>query len=220
MLIAQNLTRRIKDNVIWSGINISLREGERVALRGPSGSGKTLLMRVLSGLDPADEGEISYHDLPLSHWHLPEYRRHVRYIPQDATFLSGTVRDSIARFFSFKVNHDLSLDPIRLRTFLEVLALPESFLDKTADRLSGGEKQIVALFRSLLLKPHILLLDEPTSNLDEEMVSRAEQLVDLWFQEESGRSLIWTSHDSRQLDRMTNTSIVLSNSNDQHHFHS
>jgi len=209
MLIARNITRIIDGKTIWSGLSLKLKEGERVALRGPSGSGKTLLMRALVGLDAVDEGEIRYLDRPITKWHLPEYRRHVRYIPQDAAFVSGSVRDSINLFFSFRANKDLEPDSGQLLAIMRTLQLPETFLDKTAERLSGGEKQIVALVRSLLLKPSVLLLDEPTSNLDEEMVSRMEHLIDLWVQEDAARSLVWTSHDTRQLDRMTTSSISL-----------
>lgn len=210
MLIADNLTRRVDGKTIWSGLSFKIKEGDRIALRGPTGSGKTLLLRSLVGLDALDDGEIRYRDRPLSEWHLPRYRRYVRYIPQDAAFLSGTVRDSIVLFFTFKVNRDLNIDESRLYTYLETLQLSESFLDKTADHLSGGEKQLVALIRSLLLNPEVLLLDEPTSNLDEKMVTRVERLIEQWMEAASQRCLVWTSHDSRQLDRVTRKSITLS----------
>ena len=92
MLTARNLARYIDGRPIWSGLSFSIGSGERVALRGPSGSGKTLLMRALVGLDALDDGEVLYRDQRLDEWQIPEYRRLVRYIPQDAAFLSGTVR--------------------------------------------------------------------------------------------------------------------------------
>lgn len=209
MFTARNLTRLIDGRPIWTGLSLELKAGERAALRGPSGSGKTLLLRALVGLDELDDGEIRYRGCSLDEWNIPEYRRLVRYIPQDAAFVSGTVRQSIALFFTFRANRDLSLDPALLDSCLKSLQLPESFLDKTADHLSGGEKQLVALIRSLLLKPDILLLDEPTSNLDEAMVSRAESLIEHWMDGDPDRRFIWTSHDTRQLDRMTDRSILL-----------
>ncbi len=209
MFAARNLTRLIDGQPIWSGLSLKLDAGERVALRGPSGSGKTLLMRSLVGLDALDEGDIRYKDRSIEEWNIPEYRRLVRYIPQDAAFVSGTVRQSIDLFFTFRVNRELSLDAVLLDSFLHTLQLPESFMDKTADHLSGGEKQVVAILRSLLLRPDVLLLDEPTSNLDEAMVSRVEKLVDVWMDDDPSRCFLWTSHDTRQLDRMTNKSITL-----------
>ncbi len=209
MLTARNLVRHIDGQPIWSGLSFSINSGERVALRGPSGSGKTLLMRALVGLDAVDGGEILYRDQRLDEWNIPEYRRLVRYIPQDAAFLSGTVRQSIEQFFTFRANRDLELDEAGLQRFLGILKLPESFLDKTADHLSGGEKQMVAIMRSLLLGPEVLLLDEPTSNLDEAMVARVEALVDAWMDGDPSRCFIWTSHDTRQLDRMTERTIPL-----------
>ncbi len=212
MFLARNLGKSIDGHKIWAGITLQLKAGDRLALRGPSGSGKTVLMRTLVGLDALDEGEIIYRDHPIEAWNIPEYRRLVRYIPQDAVFVSGTVRESIARFFTFKANRDLHLDESELISWLDILELPADFLDKTADHLSGGEKQMVALLRSLLLEPEILLLDEPTSNLDEQMVSRVEKLIDRWMSSGVNRGLIWTSHDSRQLDRMTNRSLTLNGS--------
>lgn len=211
MLIAKNIRRLIDGVPIWSSLSIELKPGDRLALRGPSGSGKTLLMRSLVGLDKIDAGEIEYNGRNLGDWHLPDYRRRVRYIPQDAAFITGSVKDSITLFFRFKANRDLELDEYLLEAFLKQLQLSEEFLNKTADRLSGGEKQIVALIRSLLLQPEVLLLDEPTSNLDESMVANIEQLIDFWITQNKDRSLIWTSHDSRQLDRMTNQSLNISN---------
>ncbi len=209
MLTARNLRRLIDGRPIWTGLSLDLGPGERVALRGPSGSGKTLLMRSLVGLDAIDGGEIRYRDQSIADWSLPEYRRLVRYIPQDAAFVSGTVRQSIDLFFTFKANRDLELDTGMLDSCLQILQLPGSFLEKTADHLSGGEKQVVAILRSLLLRPEVLLLDEPTSNLDEAMVSRVEKLVDVWMDDDPSRCFIWTSHDTRQLDRITGRAIIL-----------
>ncbi len=209
MLTARNLSRHIDGNPIWSDLSFSIKSGDRVALRGPSGSGKTLLMRAVVGLDAIDHGEIRFRDRSLDQWNIPEYRRLVRYIPQDAAFLSGTVRQSIEQFFTFRANRDLVLDTAELERYLDILQLPGSFLDKTAGHLSGGEKQMVAIMRSLLLGPEILLLDEPTSNLDEAMVSRVEALVEAWMTGDAERRFVWTSHDTRQLDRLTSRSIEL-----------
>lgn len=209
MLDVRDLVRFIEGRSIWPDLSFSLTPGDRVALRGRSGSGKTLLMRALVGLDAVDGGEIRFRDRSLAGWDMPEYRRLVRYIPQDAAFLSGTVRQSIALFFSFRANRDLRPSKRELVRVLDILHLPESFLEKTADFLSGGEKQIVAVMRSLLLKPQILLLDEPTSNLDEAMAGRVESLVEDWMDGDRQRCFVWTSHDSRQLDRITVRSIEL-----------
>ncbi len=209
MLIARNLARSIDGQIIWSGLSLTLSAGDRVSLRGPTGSGKTLLMRSLVGLDELDEGEILYRDHKIEEWDIPEFRRRVRYIPQDASFVTGTVRESINLFFTFRANRHRELDEAHLSDYMEILELAETFLDKTADHLSGGEKQVVALLRSLLLQPDMLLLDEPTSNLDEAMVGRVERLINMWIEQDPDRAYLWTSHDSRQLDRMTHSSVTL-----------
>lgn len=210
MLLARNLTRSIDGRKIWSDFALKLKAGDRAALRGPSGSGKSLLMRTLVGLDKPDSGEIYFRDRSITEWNIPKYRQIVRYIPQDAAFVRGSVRQSITLFYTFKANRHLTLDESKLQSLLEALLLPPSFLEKTAENLSGGEKQLVAIIRALLLQPEILLLDEPTSNLDDAMVSRVEQIINDWMEADSRRRYLWTSHDTRQLDRMTQTSFTLS----------
>lgn len=211
LLEAKGLKRQIDHRVLWDALDLSIRSGERIALRGSSGSGKTLLMRTLSALDLPDEGSIHFQQKSLTEWHLPSYRKKVCYLPQDASFLAGSVRASITAFFSFRSNRNLSWSEDRFTRMLDALQLPHSFADKTADHLSGGEKQLTAIIRSLLLDPVILLLDEPTSNLDESMTERVEALMETWMQENSDRAFLWTSHDSRQLDRITQRSIILDN---------
>ena len=211
LLEAKGLQRQIDDRLLWDSLDLSIQSGERIALRGPSGSGKTLLMRTLCALDLPDRGSIRFKQKLLSEWHLPAYRKKVCYLPQDASFLTGTVRASITAFFSFRSNRDLSWSEEHFSRMLDALQLPHSFADKTADHLSGGEKQLTAIIRTLLLEPVILLLDEPTSNLDESMTERVEALITAWMQENSDRAFLWTSHDSRQLDRITQRAIVLNN---------
>lgn len=205
LFTAFGLLRTINGKPLWSDLNIELPPGCSASLRGPSGSGKSLLLRTLAGLDPLEKGVIKYRGKKISEWKLPLYRREVRYLPQEASFFSGTVNDNLSLFFKFKANNEVAFDSSLLSGWMDLLKLSGAFLKKRVEHLSGGERQIVALLRTLLLKPRILFLDEPTSNLDDTKVTMAESLIRTWKEADSQRRYLWISHDNRQLDRMTDT---------------
>ncbi|MBC7692485.1 MAG: ATP-binding cassette domain-containing protein [Methylotenera sp.] len=157
--------------------DFEIRSGERIALVGPSGCGKTSLLRIISGLDAAEGGEIRLNSRDITH--LPAERRRIGYVFQEsALFPSLNLIENVT--FALRIQKVP-------RAEREALALP--WLQKTglADRshasvqnLSGGERQRVAFIRAILSKPELLLLDEPFSALDSALRSKMrEQLVEL-----------------------------------------
>ncbi|MCF6094358.1 ATP-binding cassette domain-containing protein [Microaerobacter geothermalis] len=132
---------------------------------GESGSGKTTLLKLLNHLISCDEGEIWVDNIPISQWDPIELRRSVVMLPQTPAIFKGTVRDNllIGLIFSEKP----SVQDVQLSEVLEKVRLHKE-LDQDADSLSGGEKQRLALARVLLMTPLVLLLDEPSSALDED----------------------------------------------------
>lgn len=190
--------------------NLRLHAGERVVLSGSSGSGKSLLLRSLALLDSPDTGTLEAFGLPIPVHGIPAYRTQVGYVAQRAALLEGSVEDSLRVPFSLKALRGRSFDSRQATELLKKAGKLPEFLGKPAAELSGGEAQVVALVRVLLLAPRVLLLDEPTSALDPQSVAAVEALVTDWFtQAPEARAYIWVTHDPEQARRMGNRYLTM-----------
>ena len=190
--------------------NFQIGPADRIGLIGPSGSGKSTMMRAIAMLDPIQSGNLLFKGERVARDGVPNYRRKIVYLFQQPSFVAGTVADNFRLPFSFHSN-DSNLDLARIESWLERLGKPIAFLKQTVDRLSGGERQIVALLRTLTISPQVLLLDEPTSGLDPETTTRVEHLVQQWTESNDSRAYVWSSHDSQQIERMTTKQFKMSN---------
>lgn len=206
---AEDLHRSFDGTAVWDRLSLTLRAGERLALRGASGSGKTLLMRTLVGLEPVQRGEVRAFGTRLSEWSRPELRARVMYVPQRTQLPSGTVEAAIRRPFSYSVHSDRSFPREEALEMLESFGRGESFLRQRTEDLSGGEEQIASFVRAVLLLPDVLLLDEPSASLDPTATNALEDALLQWH-ETTGRAFMVTSHDPAQLDRIADTSLELS----------
>lgn len=182
-------------------MELTLEAGDVALLRGPSASGKSLLLRSLCGLDRADEGHVAFRGTPMEGRALPELRSHVLYVQQAPVLVPGTVADNIELPRSFAVHADRPSPIEPARGLFGALGKGPAFLDQRSGLLSGGEGQLVALVRALLLEPEVLLLDEPTAHLDPATTAKVERLVLDWV-EEGDRAVLWTSHDPQQAARI------------------
>ncbi|WP_407543441.1 ATP-binding cassette domain-containing protein (plasmid) [Deinococcus radiomollis] len=201
MLSASDLRRTVADRVLWQGLSFQVMPGDRVAVTGPSGSGKSLLLRALAGLDPLQGGEVTLHGRSQSRWPMPEYRSQVMYLPQRPAFGQGSVLEELRRPFGLKIQSARPFPLDEAERWLAALNRLD-FLNLSVTTLSGGEGQLLALVRALLLGPSVLLLDEATASLDPDATRAAEAALDQWCAAGPVRALVWVSHDPAQRARV------------------
>lgn len=181
--------------------------GECLCLLGPTGAGKSTLLRLLAGLQPPTAGKIHFqqHTMNADRWPLT-VRRQVAMVHQRPLLLSDTVRTNVEYGLRLrKVSpRDAVVDAILERLHLARLA------SQSARTLSGGQTQLVALARTLVLKPEVLLLDEPTANLDPARVALVEETV-RDMQRDHKMTTIWTTHNLFQARRVADRVALLLN---------
>ena len=163
-----------------------MSEGECVAVRGPSGAGKTLLLRAIADLDP-NEGEVTLGGRDRAAMTAPEWRRLVGYLPAEPGWWAETVGQHFTDWLA-------ALDLARRLGFSEEAnAWPVS-------RLSTGERLRLALIRALMVRPSVVLLDEPTAALDPASVAAVEALIGERVRD--GLAVLWVTHDATQAGRV------------------
>jgi putative ABC transport system ATP-binding protein len=211
ILEARNLSSRIERQGISliRSFSFSLHQQERLVLTGPSGVGKSVLLRTIAFLEPLKEGEIYFYGKKLSQEEIPQFRSRVIYLAQKPSLSEDTVEDNFKRVFAFKSHKEKKYSRDQVLGFLKQFNLSESFLDQQAKLLSGGEAQILALIRALILKPSVLLLDEPTASLDSFRIEAFENGVLDWVNSSQDRSLIWVTHQKEQKSRLGTRVLTL-----------
>ena len=151
---------------VLRGVDLSLREGEIGILLGRNGSGKTTLFKNILGLVSPESGEILFQGRPLNTLSRRERARAIAYVPQHIHFGALTVFDSIlmgrVAYFGMSAGAE---DRAVVERILRDMQL-EDFASRNAEELSGGEKQKIAIARAMAQEPKMLILDEPTGNLD------------------------------------------------------
>lgn len=173
---------------------------------GPSGAGKTSLLEIIAGLRK-HTGRIELNGIVLCDaaagaWIPPEHR-HIAYVPQDlALFPHKTVRDNL--LFAAKSNGANNSDFERILAEFELSDL----LDRSPGTLSGGEKQRVAIGRALMIRPNLLLLDEPLTNLDHELKQRG---LDLFrrVRDHFATPILYVTHDANEIVEFCDQVVVL-----------
>ena len=175
-------------------INLELKPGEIVCLSGASGSGKSLMLKAIADIIPAS-GSLSLGDINSINVLAPIWRKQVALLPAESQWWHDTVGEH------FKLaNLDLEL--------FQQLGFARDCLDWQTSRCSTGEKQRLALLRTLANKPKCLLLDEPTGSLDPDNTLVVEALLKTLATQQQ-IPILWVSHSHEQINRVANRHLVM-----------
>ena len=179
---------------LFTDVSLEIHEGELVVLDGPSGSGKSTLLRQLVGMVPTEDVTRVLASETYTGLQLPRWRSRVTLVAQDAPMLAGTLGDNIRFPFAQRCVGRVAPDETRFRELLEKTGLTDIPEERDVGTLSGGERHRLALVRSLLWDPPVLVADEPLSGLDEERSAECFSLL-LDFAHRGGHAVICVLHD-------------------------
>ncbi len=205
----QNISFSYSDKQILQNFSIGIEKNALTCLLGSSGCGKTTILRLIAGLEIPDKGEIYIENKKVSTKGkiiIPPHQRNLGYIFQDlALWPHFTIYDNIA--FGLK---ERKTPEIKEKVFeiLEFFNLSEHYT-KYPHQLSGGQKQLSALARSLVLKPKILLMDEPLSNLDVKLKQKMLAHIRNLKEKMSELSIIYVTHDHKEAFNIADKVVVL-----------
>ncbi len=170
------------DNKRWvlQGVNLSFSPGELVAIVGETGAGKTTIMNLINGMYRPQKGIILIDNVPLEEYDIHALRKQVSAVPQDVVLFSGTLLDNI-RLFHDEIPEEEVYKALEKVEALEIIQrLPKGIYTEIVERgkgISAGERQLIALARSVLFGAKIFILDEATSNIDVETEHRIQKAV-------------------------------------------
>jgi cobalt/nickel transport system ATP-binding protein len=191
---------------ILRNINVSVEDGEAVALMGSNGSGKTTLLMIAAGLLEPEKGLVLLEKKSLKE-QLPEARRRIGLVFQDPNdqLFNATVYDELA-FALRQLLHSNSEVDIRVKEVADRFGLT-GWLSKTPYDLSMGEKRLITLASVIAYDPDILLLDEPTANMSSKVVREIEQVV--VDAKKAGKAIVIASHDVEFVARTSDRVYII-----------
>lgn len=191
----KSVTKTFSGITVLDSVNLQIQEGEILALLGPNGSGKTTLLRILAFIDKPSKGAVYFQDGEVTDKNVEQKRMESTMVFQKTIVFNTTIYDNIA--YGLKIR-DFSKSMItqEVGRALKLVRL-EGFEQRHAKKLSGGEQQRVALARALVLNAKLLLLDEPTANLDPKNASIIEEII-ATVNRESKTTIIMATHNMFQ----------------------
>ena len=201
----KNITVRFDGETILDDLSLSIGDGEFVTLLGSSGCGKTTTLRLIAGFLEPDEGEVFFDSKNMNG--VPAYKREVNTIFQRyALFPNYNVFENIA--YGLRVRHVPEAEiKERVQEMLTLVNL-EGFGKRPITKLSGGQQQRVAIARALILKPKVLLLDEPLAALDLKLRKDMQQELKN-IQKALGITFVFVTHDQEEALSMSDTVVVM-----------
>ncbi len=172
---------KLPEYPILQDISFEVFEGDRIAIVGPTGAGKSYLLRLLNRLCEPTNGKIYFDNRDYRQIAARSLRESVILVSQEPKLLGMSVREALAYPLILR-NLPKPQIQQRLSYWMQQLHIPEEWLTRTEAQLSTGQKQLVNLTRGLVIQPKILLLDEPTSNLDLGTASRITEVLNQLYE--------------------------------------
>ncbi|MBT4421148.1 MAG: amino acid ABC transporter ATP-binding protein [Candidatus Marinimicrobia bacterium] len=198
---------QVDDLNILQGLNFEIVRGEFVAVIGASGAGKSSLLRMFNALTSPSQGDITFRGVNID-TDIQALRKNVGVLFQNPVVFNGTVRENLLIAGRWDQNISQTLDH-EILAALDQVGLVDIKLTHHARDLSGGEQQRLALARTLLNHPQVILLDEPTSNLDPKLAREIMDQIDK-LREALQLTIIAVSHDHMLMRRYAQRVIILS----------
>jgi tungstate transport system ATP-binding protein len=202
-----NIVQTYGERIVLSIDKLMLEAGTITGIFGPNGSGKSTLMRMLAFLESPKSGTILFNGKKATIADTA-LRREVTLLTQQPYLLKRTVQENIE--YGLRVRGRTTISGIAASALEEVGLSPQTFLSRNWFELSGGEAQRVSLAARLAVKPRVLLMDEPTSSLDEESTERIRNAA-LRTKTEHNTSLIIVSHDREWLNSISDHTVLIRN---------
>jgi sulfate transport system ATP-binding protein len=208
-IIIENVTKYYGSYQALRNIDLEIKSGELVALLGPSGSGKTSLLRIIAGLEQAENGKILFNEENYTHKHVKD--RNVGFVFQHyALFRNMTIFDNIAYGLKVRPRKTRPSKEVIEQKVTELLQLVklEGYKDRYPTQLSGGQRQRVALARALAVEPNILLLDEPFGALD----AKVRKELRRWLRrlhDEFNVTSVFVTHDQEEAMDVADRVVIM-----------
>ena len=205
----QGLAKSYKDVRVLESIDLDIASGEFFTLLGPSGCGKTTLLRTIAGFQHQDRGEIIVNGERIDH--KPAHKRDIGMVFQDyAVFPHLTVADNVAFGLKARSLPKSEIDA-RVAEALKMVRL-DGYQDRLPAEMSGGQQQRIGLARAMAIRPTLLLMDEPLSNLDAKLrIELREDIRDI--QRRLGITTIYVTHDQEEALAVSDRICVMNKGN-------
>jgi sulfate/thiosulfate transport system ATP-binding protein len=204
-ILVQNVSKRFNNHLALDRVSVEVPSGSLVALLGPSGCGKTTLLRIIAGLESADDGTVLLHDEDADKLNVRD--RNIGFVFQHyALFRHMTVHDNIGFALKMRRRPRKEIDE-RVRELLRLIQM-EDMARRYPAQLSGGQRQRVALARALAARPRVLLLDEPFGALDAKV---RKELRD-WLRrlhDEIHTTSVFVTHDQEEALELADRVVVM-----------
>ncbi len=200
----ENIKKNFKNLHVLKSVTVEMQGGKIIVLLGVNGAGKTTLMRIMAGLDNADEGQILFNDAQIS---CNALRQVSTLVFQKSAMFNMNVYDNLAYGLKIRMVPNEQITE-KVAEALQAVRL-SGFEKRGAKKTSGGEQQRIALARAFLLEPNILLLDEPTANLDPNSSAIIEKAI--VAKKSADRIIVMATHNLSQARRIADEIVHIYN---------